>query len=303
MLGSAILEVGIGITFIYLFLSLIGTAINEFISGVFKLRSKNLEEGIRSILNDPDGKGLSKEFYDHPLVKGLAKDKRKPSYISSRVFAIALMDIIAPVKTDGEINTFTKVRESVSKIKQDELKKAIMIHLNEAENDIKKARQNIEKWFDEVMERVSGWYKRKSQWIILGFAVTVTIIFNVDTIQITSNLYHDATLRAGLVAAAEGIAKEPLSEHYGDTKGKIKEINAELDRLKFPFGWHMLSQDKEKSQKGLPDNTLGWLVKIFGWIMTAFALSLGAPFWFDMLNKFTNIRSAGKKPLKTQEEK
>ncbi len=303
MLGSAILEVGIGITFIYLFLSLIGTAINEFISGVFKLRSKNLEEGIRSILNDPDGKGLAKEFYDHPLVNGLTKDRRKPSYISSRIFAMALLDIIAPAKSDKELHTFDEVRESVSKIKQDELKKTIIIHLNEAENDLKKARQNIEKWFDEVMERVSGWYKRKSQWIILVFAVAVTIIFNVDTIQITSNLYHDATLRAGLVAAAEGIAKEPLREHYGDTKEKIKEINAELERIKFPFGWPTLSRDKDKSQRGLPDNILGWLLKIFGWTMTAFALSLGAPFWFDMLNKFINIRSAGKKPSKTQEGK
>jgi len=38
---------------------------------------------------------------------------------------------------------------------------------------------------------------------------------------------------------------------------------------------------------------------IFGFIITALAISLGAPFWFDLLNKFINLRSAGKKPEET----
>jgi hypothetical protein len=33
-----------------------------------------------------------------------------------------------------------------------------------------------------------------------------------------------------------------------------------------------------------------------GWLITAFAVSLGAPFWFDLLNKFVNVRASGKAP-------
>ena len=33
-----------------------------------------------------------------------------------------------------------------------------------------------------------------------------------------------------------------------------------------------------------------------GWLITAFAVSMGAPFWFDLLNKFVNIRASGKAP-------
>ena len=40
----------------------------------------------------------------------------------------------------------------------------------------------------------------------------------------------------------------------------------------------------------------------FGWLMTAFAVMLGAPFWFDMLNKFMVIRSTVKPREKSREE-
>jgi hypothetical protein len=39
-----------------------------------------------------------------------------------------------------------------------------------------------------------------------------------------------------------------------------------------------------------------WLTKVLGWFVTGLALSLGAPFWFDLLGKFMNIRGAGPKP-------
>jgi hypothetical protein len=41
---------------------------------------------------------------------------------------------------------------------------------------------------------------------------------------------------------------------------------------------------------------LTWFERIIGWLLTIFAISLGAPFWFDVLNRFMNLRSAGKSP-------
>jgi hypothetical protein len=37
---------------------------------------------------------------------------------------------------------------------------------------------------------------------------------------------------------------------------------------------------------------------LFGWSLTIVAVSMGAPFWFDFLNKLMNVRNAGKKPEK-----
>lgn len=39
----------------------------------------------------------------------------------------------------------------------------------------------------------------------------------------------------------------------------------------------------------------GW-PRLWGWIVTSIAISLGAPFWFDLLKKIINLRGTGKRP-------
>lgn len=41
---------------------------------------------------------------------------------------------------------------------------------------------------------------------------------------------------------------------------------------------------------------------LVGWLITALALTLGAPFWFDLLTKFMSLRSAGAKPSASNEK-
>ena len=294
MFGSVILDVATGIIFIYLFLSLIGSAVNEWISGILKLRARNLEAGIRNMLNDSQGVGATRDFYAHPLLAALTKDNRKPSYISPRIFARALMDIVAPADAAQGSRTIGEIRTSICNIQNEGLKKVLLVHLDDAQDNIEKAYQNIEKWFDEGMQRVSGWYKRTSQWIVLGYALVIAVGFNVDTVMIASTLYRNENLRAGLVAAAEDIAKQPFPEGAEKMTEKITGINSELEKLHLPIGWN--------DQAGATPRTLeSWLVKICGWLITGLAVSLGAPFWFDMLNKVVNIRSAGRKPEKEKE--
>jgi hypothetical protein len=300
MFGSAILDVAIGLISIFLFLSLIGTAINEWVSGILRMRARSLEEGIRNILNDPDGKGLAKAVYDHPLISSLARGRGKPSYIPSRLFALTLMDIIAPTDPQKGSKTINQMRGGVEKIEDEGLRKNILIALDEAGDNIHEARQNIEKWFDDGMERVSGWYKRKIQWITLGYAFLITIFLNVDTLAVTNALYRDSTVRAGMVAAAQEMVKQPT----GDTSTKkteetIKEVKAEFEQIKLPIGWDIAAKPEPPSKTPVCD----WIVRICGWIITAFAVTLGAPFWFDVLSKFINIRSAGIKPKLSGEKK
>lgn len=57
------------------------------------------------------------------------------------------------------------------------------------------------------------------------------------------------------------------------------------------MGWNTPFYDNKlkKTQK-----IWWWITKFFGLILTVFAASLGAPFWFDILNKIISIRSTGK---------
>jgi hypothetical protein len=78
-------------------------------------------------------------------------------------------------------------------------------------------------------------------------------------------------------------------------------LEMNLDKIKslgLPIGW-----DRSNPKLVPPSNDIGaWLLKIFGWLITAFAISLGAPFWFDLLNKFMVVRSTVKPREKSPEE-
>lgn len=296
MFNSGILDVAIGVIFIFLFLSLLCSFITEWIARITSSRSKNLEAGIRSLLSDRSEDGLTKKFYENPLIQVFARKGKKPSYIPARSFALALMNIVAPDETEKGTITADGLREAVGKIENEGLRKTLFILLSDAENSIAMTRQSLENWYDVAMDRVSGWYKRRAQTISLICAIALTVALNADTISIANNLFRDKTLRAGLVAAAQGIAEQQDVEKK-DPQAAVNEMQVELQAIAFPVGW-----SHEFSRTTLADRGLDWWVcKIIGLLITAVAVSLGAPFWFDMLNKFVNMRSSGGKPRKSGE--
>ena len=312
MIGSEVLEVAIGVAFVYLLLSLMCTILNEWVSGFMAMRSQNLEAGIRHLLSDPDGTGLAKQLYEHPLIKGLSKPGKRPSYVPSQLFALALLDLVAPVDRAAGPKAFTKVRQMVAAFPDVQLQKVLLACLDEAGNDLKAARENVERWFNDAMDRVSGWYRRKTQLIVLVLALLVTLAVNADTIMIANSLSRDAVLRAAIVAAAQETAKqpppeaiEPAAEESGissrptDAEApltRITQLRDELQQLQLPIGWSLSNGDPRR----LPDpyDIQGWFMKVLGLLFTTMAVSLGAPFWFDTLSKLINIRAAGKPPEK-----
>ncbi len=59
MFGSDVLDVAIGVTLLFLFVSLICSAIQEAIEAVLKWRAMDLERGIRELLQDQGSTGPS----------------------------------------------------------------------------------------------------------------------------------------------------------------------------------------------------------------------------------------------------
>jgi hypothetical protein len=56
-------------------------------------------------------------------------------------------------------------------------------------------------------------------------------------------------------------------------------------------------------EKPVTDHSVGDLVRHFpGWFLTIVAVSLGAPFWFDVLNKIVKLRNAGRVPEKGKDQ-
>jgi N-acetylmuramoyl-L-alanine amidase len=303
MFGSEILDVAIGLVFIYLLLSLICSVVNEWIAALFSMRAKNLEEGIRNLLHDSseETKWLANGIYNHSMIAGLFKQDwlnklSKPSYIPSRTFALALLDTIAPADVNSA-QTIDDVRQAIENLPQSRAKAALLTLVNQSQNDLQRFRLNVETWYDNSMDRVSGWYKRKTQVIILVLALLVAVISNADSVAIVTSLKRDPALRASAVTAAQ----EYMKTNPTNSLNNLSDIESKLEPLHVPIGWEF-NPKYPGDPRAFPNSIWLWLVKIFGLLLTAVALSLGAPFWFDILNKFIVIRSTVKPHEKSPDE-
>jgi hypothetical protein len=278
MFGSTILDVAIGIIFIYLLVSLVISAINELIAAKLKSRATNLSQGIQALLQDPSQAGWVAKLYQHPLIQSLSPPNSKPSYIPSRTFALALLDLVAPANTDGN-RTLADLKAGMANLPEP-LQKTLTNLLDEAQHDVERLKTQIEIWFNNGMDRASGWYKRKTQWIQFFIGLTLVILLNIDSVHIGRSLFAvNSPMRASLVESAKSFVAQP-----GGTNKPMKDVVDAISSASLPIGW---------SEFPKPDQ---WPTMVVGWLITAFAVSLGAPFWFDLLNKFVNIRASGKAP-------
>jgi len=298
MFGSQMLEVAIGLAIVYLLLSLTCSAFTELISNLLALRARNLEEGIRRMLNDGGDAQRAAKLYKLPLIKSLAQgwNAKKPNYIPSRTFALALLDTLVPADTKVGAKSFRDVRATVATLPEGSMKKTLLLYLDEAQGDLQKARQNIEAWFNDTMERVSDWYKRQAQIIILAFSLLLCAAVNVDTITLANSFYRDPTLRNAVVAAAERSLEESAIAESDTPITQAIALRNELQVLELPLGWTAPNLEMVDPREA-PVTAQGWLQKLVGVLLTTFAVSLGAPFWFDMLKKLVSLRA----PAKTDE--
>jgi hypothetical protein len=345
------LDVAIGIVFVFLLVSLIASGILEVLESWLKMRSKDLLTGINELLRDPN---VRDAIYNHSLVNGLYKGANVgaaqkagtlPSYIPPRNFALALMDVVfstagnadgtngatpqppAPaiaVQPGGSVSPAPAAAPATVNLAalppvppaapppagappaaappavNADLARTLRVLAGAAGLDPARTRENIENWYNTAMDRVSGWYKRRAQWCLLVIGLVLAIAMNIDAIRITRELALNKTLRDGVVNKAIAFNKQqqpgaatpstPAPTTYTDAK-TAKE---QLAGLGLPIGWQSQSGDWKDWM------SIAWMIA--GWLITAFAVSLGAPFWFDILNKFIVVRSTVKPEEKSGTE-
>jgi len=355
--NSTLIEVFIGLAFIYLLLSLVLASVNEMITAFFKIRNGVLERAIYGIFNDDS---LVDCFYNHPLVRGMSRShsrakvvqvatcilkskfartigivwifeklhvpqfirrvaQGRPSYLASKTFALVFADMLG--------NEYAQVKKKFAlEIDLDKnLLKTMRYQFSDfAEKVNGESRPEglveIAEWFDGQMERVSGWYKRYTQKVLLLVAFIATILLNADTLMIANMLWNDSVVRDAVVAEAEATVKNPRA-HDGDYASAVNTSADEVDdpcrgcrtsavdvamnnrkSRPFPVGWATPSTGMYEEVRSLPNTMAGWIYKIVGILLTTVLVSLGAPFWFDILSKLVNLRNAGIKPKPAREE-
>ena len=209
-----------------------------------------------------------------------------------------------------------EIRNTVSQLPQQELKTALLTLIDEANGDLDRARANIEDWYETAMDRVSGWYKRKTAYTMLAIGIGMAAAINADTITLATALARNSALRSAVVTAAEqqlatpraadataGQQQTPADAAARDTAAAqaVARAHGNVQALGLPIGWTVAATSIDDPRR-VPGTFIDWMLKILGVLLTGFAVSQGAPFWFDLLNKVMVVRSTVKPREKSAEQ-
>lgn len=311
LFNSTVLEVVIGVIFVYLLLSILCTSANEWVAALTRRRGEMLRKGIRQILekqklsHNNDGDAFLQEFYKHPLIASLKHDQNHPAYIAPRTFVAVITDLLTAAKP-GSLE-FIDFENGAKELPDGNVKKSLLALVQRSNRNFETVQVAVEGWFNDAMDRVNGWYKRRTQLWTVIIALFLTLVANANTIEIVKKFNRDPVLRSAVVEEAKVRAQKPrptISVEYKDendptnptiTQNEGNQLSqSEMDLLGQTLGWRgNVFYDPS-------GNALGWrtwLERVIGWLLTLLAISLGAPFWFDILNKIVNIRFAGKSPV------
>lgn len=273
MFGSQVLETAIGLIFVFLSVSLITTAIQELIASATKLRALTLRSGLKSMLVDgKQGLVLYDKIVSHPTI---APTGPLPSYVSAQQFSGAVIDVLGGAELlPSAVNS---VRIAAQNMPDGPLKPVLNSMFREGETDMEKFEARLQQWFDQSMDRVSGTYKRISQVLSLAIGITLAFLFQINTIGILGLLWSEAPLRRATDSA--------VSAYLSTPGGGAQPLQNVSDSLSL-FGLRPIWESH-------PAIGATWLI---GCAITAVAVSFGAPFWFDMLQRFVNVRGTGPTP-------
>ncbi len=307
MLDSTILDITLGMLLFFLVLSLICSAVQEWVASAVGLRSRNLRDGIDNLL----GAEVARSFYAHGLLKSLYRRPGRlgflkemgggrgvgPSYIAPRLFAQVLVDVIdrgesvGGTRENAVAKTFQEVEAAVRRLPQPSVREALLSLLADAKGDVDAFRARAADWFDAAMERVSGWYARIVKLSLFVIAGGLVVLFNADAIEVGKTLWQDRALRASLAVLAEETAERHVESGEEGTESLVSPAEARAYLERFPIGW------KCKESDGLCfwQNLRGGQALI-GWLVSIAACSFGAPFWFGLLRRVASLRGSGRRP-------
>lgn len=332
MFNSPIIDLALTLSFTYFSLSLTVSTIHEYLSALLNKRGEYLKNAIDCLLFDQDWKKIAEKLYNNPNITSLKKDINSlPSYIPAGNFAAALMDQfkddkniildmnkIRDVLTDDGIAAQVGISAGIRKL--------LLNFYERAQGDLQSFQKQIETFYNSAMDRASGVYKRSSQLIVFIISVVICASLNVDTINIVNKLWGNQEALKHTADNLQTVVKQVNEKGYNPKTDTIKFEASKVTVIKnipadtsknapnakkvaqqistvstflvssgIPVGW-TAQNTPDLKDKTFCQSLLSLLTKITGLLLTAIALMLGAPFWFDLINKIVSLRAAGKKP-------
>jgi len=295
MSGLAMLDAFIGLVGIYLTLSLLVTAIGEGISQTWGLRGRNLRQVFVGLI----GQNATTQLYLHPRIRQLMQYDapsnwlRKqwlkfgfglPSYIPPEIAAEVILELQLGAPLSQLQLSPLEIQRRLQQLPDSATKQSLQQLWLQSSADSEKFKTLVQDWFNDRSDRALGWFKRQLGVLQLGLGLMIAIGMNVDSIGLYQKLFADPLARQHAVQLAEHLATQPQLMAELCRSDKTQCISTSELKQQLSQSAPLLGRTAEMNV--LPSEPWVW----FGYLLTAFALSLGAPFWFDILQKLMAVK-------------
>lgn len=317
MFNSPALEVALGLMFLFLTLSLLASGLTEMGAALFQRRERCLKAGIEQLVGlEPALGGRIDRLYAHPLIRELVRPpmfgtrrakERPPSAIPAPVFATALLDVLTdeavsddPAQHQALVGALTALPAGHPvRVPIERLVTSPRQDLAAVRTELEAQRPAIEAWFCSAVDRVRDWYGLQVRWVLLACGIGMAVTFNIDTFAVAKGLWGDPALRQATVVAADRAVQQGEPAAPG-TVSEVTTRLGDLNKLALPMGWKFStgpgSADAGDLRRWPGTDWNRYPAKLLGLLVTAVAVMLGGPFWFDLLSKVVNLRATGRTP-------
>ena len=300
-----VLSLAIGMITVYLVLALSVTAFNEAIAALLSSRGKWLRRGVASLFSnqarDHGNMAIACKVYDSPYIAYLQRGSRfLPSYLPAWNLLQGMLEAASTTRNRA-LSTLDDLREAARDLPEGSPIRVGLDNLLDAgDTTVEDFQKRYEAWFATFEAQVMAWYRQKTQLVIGGLSVVVVLSMNVDTLQLVDQLATDPKVRETLAEQGSQLARQPGLGAADATLPAasqpalqaavetVQQRSASLNASGLKLGW------TERAWRSTWQSPLSAIEKLVGLLLSAFAVSMGAPFWFDLLKNLVSIRSVGK---------
>lgn len=275
------LDVFIGLVTIYIVLALTVSALTEIITRMVGLRSIGLKSGIRSILQGPNAGGSAdetKRFWNSGIIKSATDGDPSPNSLDAMTFATATLATAGldlscnaghPDKVIADAPIDSHLKEVLTGLADRSMARGTTLHAELAQH------------FDATMEKISRWYRHWTQAIAFALAVVFSVYLNANTLDLLHQLTAHPEARLELAKIQSSLSADPAD--HARAMSNLRDLDA------------IVTGDALGGKTLRPEFIHAPFRTMVGLLITILAVSLGAPFWFDVLGRI-NPKASGPDP-------
>ncbi len=314
---NPIINIAIAVIITWAFFAIFTSLIVEAFAQIKAERGRFMKNYLLQQLEDlPNGINWGALLYTHGNIDLLSRNPEKPTAdIDPKLFAQTIVDVVANaqiVQMKTSVNTYknqtlSDFKKAIQTLENSDVMDFLTQAMKSAELQgvtnlvldesvvYAKLIENIENWFNQMTERLSLWYKKKTRQSLFILGLILAFIVNVDSVQLFSLYNNDPTVRKAVISYYEN---SPYKLKSDTNQLALKDFIKSLDTLKketvLPIGFDNNAIKLAVLEKKNPDSTTKhfsfWWWKLIGIIISGFAASFGGPFWFDVLKKIYSVK-------------